>query len=293
MIGGKKSRAVIAIVGFAVTIMAVASACGGSTSSTSSTSSASASPAVSKATEILGHAPTGLAKAIADRGYVVVADDANYPPQSILQKNGKLVGFDVDVAKKVASLLGLQVHFVNPAWDSIPTGLGVGRFDVSIGSMSPTPERMKSVDFANYYAYSDAVIVTRAGTPGLNTVAELAGKTIGTGAATSYYYWLQSHTKANVKSYTSSIDTWPDLQMRRLDGVMTALPSAQEVIAAGKPFQITGKPFLKEQVCFAIKKAEPDWLALLNYTVKQMHADGSLTAASKHWYNGVDITVPD
>ena len=286
----KKAKAVVAILGFAIALTGLASGCG---STASSSSTKPTSPALAKAQQILGHAPTGLAKAIVDRGYVVVADDANYPPQSILLKNGKLVGFDVDVAKKVASILGLQVHFVNPAWDSIPTGLGVGRFDVSIGSMSPTPQRMKSVDFANYYAFSDAVIVTRAGTPGLNTVAELAGKTIGTGAATSYYYWLQSHTKAKIKSYTSSIDTWPDLQMGRLDGVMTALPSAQEVIAAGKPFQITGKPFMKEQVCFAIKKAEPDWLALLNYTVKEMHADGSLTAMSKHWYNGVDVTVPD
>jgi polar amino acid transport system substrate-binding protein len=286
----KKAKAVVAILGFAIALMGLASGCG---STASSSSTKPTSPALAKAQQILGHAPTGLAKAIVDRGYVVVADDANYPPQSVLLKNGTLVGFDVDVAKKVASILGLQVHFVNPAWDSIPTGLGVGRFDVSIGSMSPTPERMKSVDFASYYAFSDAVIVTRAGTPGLNTVAELAGKTIGTGAATSYYYWLQSHTKAKIKSYTSSIDTWPDLQMGRLDGVMTALPSAQEVIAAGKPFQITGQPFMKEQVCFAIKKAEPDWLALLNYTVKEMHADGSLTAMSKHWYNGVDVTVPN
>jgi len=288
MTGGQKSRAVIAIVGFAVTIMAVASACGGSTSSTSS---ASASPAVSKATEILGHAPTGLAKAIVDHGYVVVADDANYPPQSVLKKNGELVGFDVDVAKKVASLLGLQVHFVNPAWDSIPTGLKVGRFDVSIGSMSPTAERKKSVDFANPYALSAAVIMTRAGTPGLDTVAALDGKKIGTGAATSYYYWLEQNTKAVIKSYSSSIDTFPDLQMGRLDGVMTAAPSAQEAIAAGKRFQITGKPFMYEDICFAIRKGEPDWLAMLNYTVSQMHADGSLTAMSQKWYNGLDVTT--
>src|SRR5450756_2706386 len=129
---GKKTKGVIAIVGFALAIMVLASSCG----SSSSSSKASASSAVSKAEQILGHAPTGLAKAIVDKGYVVVADDANYPPQSVLQKNGKLVGFDVDVAKKVASILGLQVKFVNPAWDSIPTGLQVGRFDVSIGSMS-------------------------------------------------------------------------------------------------------------------------------------------------------------
>lgn len=288
MTGGQKSRAVIAIVGFAVTIMAVASACGGSTSSTSS---ASAAPAVSKATEILGHAPTGLAKAIVDHGYVVVADDANYPPQSVLKKNGELVGFDVDVAKKVASLLGLQVRFVNPAWDSIPTGLKVGRFDVSIGSMSPTPERKKNVDFANPYALSAAVMMTRAGTPGLDTVASLAGKKIGTGAATSYYYWLEKNTKAIIKSYSSSIDTFPDLQMGRLDGVMTAAPSAQEAIAAGKPFQITGKPYMYEDICFAIRKGEPDWLAMLNYTVAKMHSDGSLTAMSQKWYNGLDVTT--
>lgn len=288
MTRGKKTKTVIAIVGFALAIMVLASACG---SSASSSSTASASPPVSKAEQILGHAPTGLAKAIVDRGNVVVADDANYPPQSVVKKNGDLVGFDVDVGKKVASILGLEVKFVNPAWDSIPTGLQVGRFDVSIGSMSPTAERKKSVDFADPYAVSAAVIMTRTGTPGLNTVAELAGKKIGTGAATSYYYWLQKNTQAIIKSYASSIDTFPDLQMGRLDGVMTAAPSAQEAIAAGKPFQMTGKPFMYEDICFAIKKGEPDWLALLNYTVKEMHADGSLTAMSQHWYNGLDVTV--
>jgi polar amino acid transport system substrate-binding protein len=287
MTHGKTAKTVIAIVGVALAIMLLASSCG----SNSTSPKASTSSAISTAEQILGHAPTGLAKTIVDKGYVIVADDANYAPQSILLKNGTLVGFDVDVAKKVASILGLQVKFVNPAWDSIPTGLQVGRFDVSIGSMSPTPERRKSVDFANPYALSAAVIMTKAGTPGLDTVASLAGKKIGTGAATSYYYWLQKNTDAIIKSYTSSIDTFPDLQNGRLDGVMTAAPSAQAAIAAGKPFQITGKPFLYEDICFAIKKGEPDWLALLNYTVAQMHSDGSLTAMSQHWYNGLDVTV--
>ena len=41
----------------------------------------------------------------------------------------------------------------------------------------------------------------------------------------------------------------------------------------------------------AIKKGEPDLLALLNYTVQTMHANGQLTAMSKKWYNGIDLTV--
>ena len=81
----------------------VLGACGSSGSSTSS--SASASPSASKAEQILGHAPTGLAKQIVDNGYFTAANDANYAPQSIVKKDGSLVGFDVDTAKKVGGFL--------------------------------------------------------------------------------------------------------------------------------------------------------------------------------------------
>ena len=51
-------------------------------------------------TKILGHAPTGMAATIAQKGYFVVVDDADYAPQSYINKKGNLIGFDVDVAKQ-------------------------------------------------------------------------------------------------------------------------------------------------------------------------------------------------
>ena len=106
-----------------IALAGIVAACGSSSSSSSSSGSASAAATtpMDVATKILGHAPTGLAATIVNRGSVIVANDANYPPQSSVdQATGKLVGFDVDVAKKMGELLDLTVDFKNPAWETIP-----------------------------------------------------------------------------------------------------------------------------------------------------------------------------
>ena len=100
-----KTYILVAVLLIAVIALAgIVAACGSSSSSTSSSASASAAAATPMdiATKILGHAPTGLAATIVNRGSVIVANDANYPPQSSVdQATGKLVGFDVDVANKM------------------------------------------------------------------------------------------------------------------------------------------------------------------------------------------------
>ena len=72
---------------------------------------------------------------------------------------------------------------------------------------------------------------------------------------------------------------------------MTAGPTGQQAILSGQPFEFSGKPLYYEDLAFALKLGEADWLAMLNYTVQTMHSDGSLTAMSKQWYNGMDLTV--
>jgi polar amino acid transport system substrate-binding protein len=283
----------------AVLLVAVAAlagiiaACGSSSSSSSSASASSAATTpLEKAKEILGHDPTGLAKKIVDAGTVIVANDANYPPQSSVdQSTGKLVGFDVDVAEKMGELLKLNVDFKNPAWETIPAGLQQGKYDVSIGSMTITPERQKVLAFTDPYYYTSGQIFVKKGGTQITGVQDLAGKKVGVGAATTYYDYLKKNTKAIVKTYTTDADAFPDLANGNLDFVMTAGPTGQQAILSGQPFEFSGKPLYYEDLAMAIKLDEPDWLAMLNYTVQTMHQDGSLTAMSKQWYNGMDLTV--
>ena len=282
-----------------IALAGVVAACGGSTDDTSSSASASAAATtpMDKATEILGHAPTGLAAKIVERGSVIVANDANYPPQSSIDKaTGEMVGFDVDAANKMGELLMLTVDFKNPAWETIPAGLQQSRYDVSIGSMTITPERQKVLAFTDPYYYTSGQVFVKKGGTQITGAADLDGKTVGVGAATTYYDYLKANTKADVKTYQTDADAFPDLANGNLDFVMTAGPTGQQAILNGQPFEFSGKPLYYEDLAFALKLDEADWLAMLNYAVQTMHSDGSLTAneqavVQRHGPDGEAVTI--
>lgn len=73
-----------------------------------------------------------------------VATDANWAPQSFVNENNEMDGFDVDVGKEIGKRLGVEVEFVTPGWDIITAGNWQGRWDMHVGSMTPTAERAKS-----------------------------------------------------------------------------------------------------------------------------------------------------
>jgi polar amino acid transport system substrate-binding protein len=305
----RRTLAFIALAMIAVAALVLVAACGDEETSTGTDSSPGAGEltgtAAERAQTILGHEPTGLAKDVVDKGTVVVANDANYPPQSSMDKaTGDLVGFDVDVAKKMAEILGLEVKFENPAWETILAGLNQGAYDVSIGSMTSAVDgdkaaneelvnRWSKADFTEPYYYTSGQLFVKKGGEQITDPSQLDGKKVGAGAATTYYSWLKDNTKADVKTYTTDADAFPDLRNGNIEFVMTAGPTGQQAILQGQPFEFSGTPLYYEYISMAMKKGEADWLALLNYTVKTMHEDGSLTEMSKKWYNGLDLTVQE
>ncbi|HMK93561.1 MAG TPA: transporter substrate-binding domain-containing protein [Thermoleophilia bacterium] len=290
----RKWAPLAALVLVAILGLVLVAGCGSSTSNSTSSTAPNASPTTptESFTKILGHAPTGQAATIAERGHMVVVDDANYPPQSSINKQGVLVGFDVDVAKQVGVALGIPVKIITANWDSIPTGLNVDRFDVSIGSMTITKQREKALSFSDPYYYTQGQVIVKNGSPMLTSLKAMKGKNIGVGTQTTYYYYLNKSGGINVKAYDTDASTFPDLKNGRLDGVMTADLTAAQSITSGYPFVFSGKPYYYEPLAFATKKGETDWVALLDYAVKTMHENGTLTTMAKKWYHGFDPTQP-
>jgi len=263
----------------------------GSKSTTTSSSSSPTTPTQAM-TQILGHAPTGMALAIAQKGYFQVVDDAAYAPQSYIDKNGNLIGFDVDVANRVSAILGIPAKIKPVQWTAVMAGIPVGRFDVSIGSMTVTKDRLKNMDFSDPYYYTQAQVIVKQGSTMLTSAASLKGKKIGVGTGTTYSQYLDKIGGIQVKAYATDTDTFPDLKSGRLDGVMTADLTAAQGISSGYPFVFSGKPYYWEPLAFAIQKGQTDWQTLLNYAVKKMHDDGSLSTMAKKWYHGFDPTKP-
>ena len=269
----------------AVLLVALALAIGGCGHSSKPTS------ALDRFKKILGHAPTGVAHEVALKGQLVVADDGDYMPQSWIDKNGKLQGFDVDVANKVGELLGVKITFTNPTWDAVPGGLRSGAFDVSIGSLAPTEELRTLIDFTAPYYYTGGQLAVKQGTPPILSAAGLAGKIVGAGAQTTFFYWLRSHTSATVKAFTTEVDAFPQLKAGALTAIMAAQPTLRAAIKSGEPFVLSGRPLFYEGLAFGVRKGEPDLKALLDYTIRTMRSDGSLSRLSKEWFGGADLTT--
>ncbi len=274
----KKAKWLTLVAGALVTVVAVAvvAGCGSSSSSSSSSPSAAASMTPTQAfTKILGHAPTGMAATIATKGSFVVVDDANYPPQSYIDKNGNLIGFDVDVAKRLSTILGVPAKIVNAPWASVLSGIPVGRFDVSIGSMTITSDRAKSMAFSVPYYYTQAQVIVKQGSPILANAAALKGKTIGVGTGTTYAQYLDKLKGVKVKAYDTDASTFPDLRNGRLNGVMTADLTAAQAISSGYPFVFSGKPVLL-RAAGVLDRERPGGLAGAAQLRRQQDAPGRL-----------------
>jgi polar amino acid transport system substrate-binding protein len=245
---------------------------------------------------------------IRERGVMRVSTDANYAPQSYFDEQTKTwTGFDIDVAYEVGRRLGVQVEFVTPDWSAITAGNWARRWDVSIGSMTITPEREKMLDFTPPYYYTAAQFGVRSDLQdAIKGLDDLAGKTICVGEATVYEEYLNGKLNiegilvqppANVKVATvkTDLECIQSMQAGRkdYDAVLTASNVLDSAIKNGAPVAVVGPAVFADRIGISIDKAaKPNakFLAALSKIVEDMHADGTLSALSKKHFNGFDLT---
>ncbi|WP_026060685.1 ABC transporter substrate-binding protein [Pseudaminobacter salicylatoxidans] len=150
-----------------------------------------------------------------------IGTEGAYPPFNNLTSDGKLEGFDIDIAQALCDEMKVKCEFVTQDWDGIIPALQAGKFDAIVASMSITPERLKQVDFSNKYYNTPPAIAAPKDTDIKGVTKEdLAGKTIGVqGSTTHFNYSEQTYTDSTVKPYPSAQEYQLDLANGRLDAV--------------------------------------------------------------------------
>ena len=136
---------------------------------------------------------TDLLAEICDKGVLTVSTDPAYPPQSkyAARETDEYVGFDIDVATEIANRLGVDVAWETPSWDVITAGSWNGRWDISVGSMTPTNDRQEVLDFTEPYYYTPAVVVVHADNTTISDLTtDLDGKKIGVCSGCTYEQFL-------------------------------------------------------------------------------------------------------
>ena len=249
-----------------------------------------------------------LLQEIKDRGTIRVSTDPAYPPQSFLANDGTYKGFDIDVAEEIAKRMGVEVQWMAPSWDIITAGNWNGRWDISVGSMTVTPERAKVLYFSPPYYYTPAAAaVHEDNTDITNVETDLDGKTVGVCSACTYEFYLDGTLNIpgdydflvdnpQIKTYDTDSSAIQDLALGdgvRLDAAMSSLTTLKEAEETGTPIKIIGDPLYYEPLAVAIDKesqANPKPLVdEVSKIVEEMHKDGTLTELSEKWY-GYDLT---
>jgi len=256
----------------------------------------------------LGLAADPVLDEIKKKGVVKVSTDANYAPQSFLNDKGVLDGFDISVAKEVAKRLGIKVEFITPDWDLITAGKWGKRWDISIGSMTPTKERKNALLFTMPYYSSPAQFAVHKSNTSIKKVSDLAGKTIGIASETTNERYLQGNLviedvtivfpkwkPGKIKNYPTDANHIEDLALGdgvRLDAIFTSKQTLAEAIRSGCgkgcPIKMLGEPPYYEPLCFALDKSRPgqeSLLAELNKIIKSMYDDGTLVKLSEKYFH--------
>ncbi len=241
-------------------------------------------------------------------GVMVVSTDANYAPQSYLNEKGELEGFDISVAKEVGKRLGVKVKFVTPDWDLITAGKWGKRWDISIGSMTPTKERKKVLLFTMPYYSSPAQFAIHKANTTIKKINDLAGKTIGVATETTYERYLnhnlqiedvkivyQDWKPGKLVTYPTDANAIEDLSLgdgARLDAILSSRQTIAEAIRSGCgkgcPIKMLGDPPYYEPLCFALDKTRPNsesLLAELNKIIRSMYDDGTLVKLSMKFFH--------
>ena len=241
-------------------------------------------------------------------GVLKVATDANWAPQSFLNDNNEMDGFDVAVAREIATRLGVEVEFVTPSWDIITAGNWSGRWDMSVGSMTPTVSRAEVLSFPEVYYYTPASIAVHADSPYQN-VGDLNGEVVGATTASTFELYLQKDltidaegvpsfeylvTPGELRSYKDGTAALDDLRLGdgvRINAMVGSLPAILAAMESGYPVRVLGEPVFYEPLAVAIDRGDAEFNNKVAGIVRKMKEDGTLKALSQKWY-GIDYTTP-
>jgi len=222
-----------------------------------------------------------------------VGMECTYAPFNYRTSSGDLVGYDVDVAKGVAEIIGADLEFVCQQWDGMIPALLANKFDLIVASMSITESRLEKIDFSSPYRDSVGRLVGKSGQdmnlfdPSGNPIPEnFSGLHIGLERASTYESWFNAKLpNANVVLYDGSEPLYLDLVNGRVDAIMTNPMKAHLRFLAkeeGSGFEFIS-PAISEVEFFGIgvgiglRQGQPELKARLDSAIKKLINTGKLT----------------
>ena len=219
---------------------------------------------------------------------------STFVPWAMKDKNGELIGFEIDVAKRLAKDMGVKPEFVPTQWSGIIPALITGKFDIIIGGMGITPKRNLKVNFTNPYDYTGmSIVASRKLAHGFNSLDDfnkpevtIAVRMGATSAAAVKKYM----PKARLRQFDDESQAVQELLNGRAHAMVSSapLPAFQALKYPDRLFLPLTENFTKEPIAFAIKKGDFDSYNFLNNWISVVTSEGWIQERKHYWFKTHD-----
>jgi polar amino acid transport system substrate-binding protein len=226
---------------------------------------------------------------ILQRGVIKIGFDT-FKPWAMKDKNGEYIGFEIEVAKRLADDMGVKAEFVPTKWSGIIPALLTGKFDIIIGGMSITPQRNLKVNFSVPYEFSGMSLTAsrklagdRTAIADFNNPDTKIAVRLGTTAAEAAKNFLP---KAEILFFDEESQTIQELLNERVHALVASNPLPFN-LAKEYPDQLylpVKEDLTQEPISFAVRKGDPDFLNWLNNWVRFTSSKGWLQNRYEYWF---------
>ncbi|MDT8420747.1 MAG: transporter substrate-binding domain-containing protein [Desulfuromonadales bacterium] len=235
-------------------------------------------------------AVSGTLEEIMERGSLRVGMEPGYMPFELTNKKGEIVGFDVDMAKRMAKAMGVELELVSTAWDGIIPALLTKKFDIVMSGMTLTQERNMKINFAQPYIVIGQSILLKKDLEGkvnsykdLNDAKYTVASKLGT---TGEQATKRLISKAKYISYETEQEGVLELANGKIDAFIYDVPFNVVAFAQhgkGKMVHLD-QSFTYEPLAWAVRKGDFDFVNWLNNFLNQAKNDGTYDKIYDKWF---------
>jgi polar amino acid transport system substrate-binding protein len=217
---------------------------------------------------------------------------STFVPWAFRSKSGDLIGYEVDVAKRLAEDMGVKLELVPTAWDGIIPALIAGQFDFIIGGMTITPARNLTVNFTAPYSATGVDVAANKSLAGnFKTVADFNKPNVtlvtrrGSSAASAAQRLFPN---ATLRLFDDDAQALLEVTNGRAHAMVGTVPRPLFAVLDNEAtlFQPFENPLVKQADAMAVRKGDPDSLNFLNNWILSRQLDGWLEERQAFWFKG-------
>ena len=195
----------------------------------------------------------------------------------------RIIGFEVDLMEALARQLGRRQVFVQNQWDGLIPGLLRGNYDLAVNGLEITADRRQRIAFSiPYYACGEQLSV-RQDEPGLRSLTDLRGHTVGTLKFSLAQRMLEEQGAMEIRAYENQNNAYDDLAIGRLDAVLMDWPIAIYYSRPNPALKFAGEPIGYLEYGIGLRPDDPALLREVNDGLRQMMRNGELRRIYEQW----------